>query len=104
MVLDLFRLDGKVAFVTGAGRGIGRAIAQALAEAGARVAVVDVDGDVAEEAAAAIRAKGHQAVAATADVSRREQVDAAVARAVQALGGPVDILVNNAGVTRTAML
>jgi 3-oxoacyl-[acyl-carrier protein] reductase len=103
-VLDLFRLDDRVAFVTGAGRGLGRAIATGMAEAGARVAVVDVELPVAEEVAAELTRAGHGAIALQADVSKRDQVDVAVAKAKQAFGDPVNVLVNNAGVVRAAMI
>ncbi len=95
-----WRLDGKVAMVTGGSRGIGRAIAGALAEAGARVAIVVRDLARGEAAAAEI---GHGAKAFAADVADATQVDAAVAAIEQALG-PIDILVNNAGVTKDNVL
>jgi NAD(P)-dependent dehydrogenase (short-subunit alcohol dehydrogenase family) len=68
-----------------------------FAEEGADVAVNDIDGGAAEAVAAAIEAKGRRAVAVKADVGRREQVEAAVETAWNALG-PIDILVNNAGI------
>ena len=83
--------------VTGAGRGIGRGIAEVFAEEGADVAVNDIDGSAAEAVAAAIEAKGRRAIAVKADVGRRDQVEAAVEAAWNALG-PIDILVNNAGI------
>jgi 2-hydroxycyclohexanecarboxyl-CoA dehydrogenase len=89
-------LENSVAFVTGAGRGIGRAIALALAREGARVAVVDVNGDTAEAVAREIEAKGGRALALRVDVTRRAEVDAAAAAASTRLG-PIEILVNNAG-------
>ena len=87
------RLDGSVAFVTGAGRGIGRAIALKLAEAGASVAVADLDEPSAHDTA---RACGERALGIRIDVTDPQSVRDAVARAEQALG-PIDVLVNNAG-------
>lgn len=96
-------LEGKVALVTGSGRGIGEAIARAYAAQGARVVVVDVDRETAETVAADIRKQGGQTMAVACNVAERVQVDDMV-DLVKAEFGPVDILVNNAGVTRTAML
>lgn len=95
------KLDGKNALVTGAGRGIGRAIALALARDGAQVAIADVDGSSAERVAAEAAALGRKAVAIRVDLTRRTEVEAMVARAVQELGS-VDILVNNAGWDKVA--
>jgi 3-oxoacyl-[acyl-carrier protein] reductase len=92
------RLDGRVALVTGASRGIGRAIALALAEQGAKVAVNYVSrGADADAVVGAIRANGGTAVTVRADVSAAADVDAMIA-SVTAQLGPVDILVNNAGI------
>lgn len=96
-----FDLTGRVAFVTGAGRGIGREVVRTLARAGADIAAADIDPLTAEDAAAEIRVGGRRAVALAVDVTDRVAVDAAVARAVEALG-PIDILVNVAGICRNA--
>lgn len=88
--------EGKVAFITGGGRGFGEAFGRALASRGARVAQVDVDLAAAEEVAAAIRADGGNAIAVGCDVADDAAVAAAVARASDAFGG-IDILINNAG-------
>ena len=96
-------LDGRVAFVTGAARGIGAAVAARLASDGAAVAVVDLDEASCAGTVDAITSKGGRAIGIGADVSRRDQVEAAVARAVAELGG-LHILVNNAGVIRDNLL
>jgi 3-oxoacyl-[acyl-carrier protein] reductase len=88
------RLEGRSAVVTGAARGIGRATAQVYAREGARVLVVDRDGDWAQKAAGEI---GSGAVACAADVTSREDVQAMAAAAVEQFGG-IDILTQNAGI------
>ncbi|MGW4911179.1 SDR family NAD(P)-dependent oxidoreductase [Streptomyces sp. NPDC004270] len=92
--------ERRTAIVTGGGSGIGRAIAQRLAEDGFATAVLDLDAESAERVAAESRHQGHEAVAfGGVDVSDRGQVDAAVRRVRDTLGGPVLALVNNAGVS-----
>src|SRR5438270_1118291 len=88
-------LDGKVALVTGAARGIGAAIATRLAADGARVAVCDLD----EVAAKATAAELPGAIGVAVDVGDDDAVARCVEAVVQALG-PIDILVNNAGIDR----
>ena len=90
-----FRLDGRRALVTGAGRGIGLASAVALAEAGAHVVLVARTASEVEEAAGAIRARGLSAEAAPCDVTDRAAFDA-----ICAARGPFRAFVNNAGASR----
>jgi 3-oxoacyl-[acyl-carrier protein] reductase len=96
-------LAGRVAFVTGSGRGIGAATATRLAADGAKVAVVDLTEDTGKATAETIRAAGGTAITIGCDVSQRDQVEAAVERTVSELGS-LDVLVNNAGVTRDNLL
>ncbi|MEV6119984.1 glucose 1-dehydrogenase [Streptomyces sp. NPDC052077] len=96
-VLDRFRLDGKVAVVTGGNRGIGRAIATAFAEAGAAVAIAGRDEKRNERAVAELVAAGADAMAMRADVTSRADLTALRDGVTERLG-PVDILVNNAGI------
>jgi 2-deoxy-D-gluconate 3-dehydrogenase len=93
---DLFSLAGKRALVTGASRGIGRAIALAYAEAGADVAVLARSTAELDALAAEISELGRKAVALQCDVTQRQQIEQAVARAIDELGS-LDVLVNNAG-------
>lgn len=97
-------VDGRIALVTGASRGIGRAVALALAAEGADVAVNYAGSEkAAQEVAEAIRAMGRRALVVQADVSDAEAVQKMVA-AVTGEFGRIDILVNNAGITRDGLL
>ena len=91
------RLRGKVALITGAGRGIGKAIAVRFAQEGAAVVVADKDVDPARETVAEVQALGSRAIAVEVDVSDRRAVDEVVTAAVEEFRA-IDILVNNAGI------
>ncbi len=98
MILDRFRVGGRVAVVTGAGRGIGRGIAIALAEAGADVVLAARRENTLQEVASIVEKNGGRALVVPTDVLVPEQLDRLVERALSELGG-VDLLVNNAGGT-----
>jgi NAD(P)-dependent dehydrogenase (short-subunit alcohol dehydrogenase family) len=96
-------LDGKVAVVTGSGRGIGRAYARALAAAGCAVVVNDVDGDVADSCVRELTDMGARAVAEVVAVGSVEAADRLVQRAVDSFGG-IDVMCTNAGILRDRVL
>ena len=101
MILDKFKLDGKVALVTGAGRGLGQGAALGFAEAGADLALVDILST--DETAAQIRALGRRVSQVHANLMERASIQPVVDRVVGELGG-IDILLNNAGIIRRAAL
>ena len=100
MYLEMFRLTGRVALITGGARGIGLACAEAVAEAGAKAIIADHDAKLAEEGRAALRAKGFDAEIVIMDVTDSGRVTR-VADEVVARHGKIDILVNSAGIARS---
>jgi 2-deoxy-D-gluconate 3-dehydrogenase len=101
MILEKFKLDNKVAIVTGSARGLGQAMAEGLSEAGADIALVDIlDMSRTQKR---IEKLGRHCVVIEADLSSKECVDKIVETTVKNLGG-IDILVNNAGIIRRAPL
>ncbi len=96
-ILERFRLDGRVALVTGGGQGIGRAFCHALGEAGAAVAVVDIGARYAEAVAAELQAKGIDGIPVIADVTKTDQIDAMI-DAIMKRWGKLTIAFNNAGI------
>ena len=95
-------LQGQVAIVTGAGRGIGRATALELARMGADVVVAELDTDGADKTAALVKDAGRRAAVIPTDVTKRSNLAALVDRTVAAFGR-IDVLVNNAGIYRAAV-
>jgi len=100
MYLEMFKLTGRTALVTGGGRGIGLACAEALAEAGARVVIADRDASLAKEGQAALRAKQVDAETVIMDVTDSGRVTE-VADELASRHGKIDILVNSAGIARS---
>src|SRR5262245_18084814 len=98
-ILDLFKLDGKVAIVTGAARGLGQGLACAMAEAGADVVSVDVLEQ--SETKAKIAALGRKCETVIADLSKTADIPKIIEAGVKAFGH-IDILFNNAGIIRRA--
>lgn len=97
--IDIFDLSGKVAIVTGAGRGLGKAMAKALAKAGADIVVPDIDLDNARTTAKDIESLGQKAIALKVDVTSLESVREMVNQTENSFG-QIHILVNNAGIQR----
>lgn len=96
--LDLFRLDGKTALVTGGGRGLGRQMAEALSEAGANVVICSRRMEQLEDARREMEKAGGRVLALACDVTEPEDVERVVSAAFEEFGG-VDVLVNNSGAT-----
>ncbi|HJU09399.1 MAG TPA: 3-oxoacyl-ACP reductase family protein [Candidatus Binataceae bacterium] len=96
MAAAMSRLTGKVALVTGAAQGIGRAIATRLAQEGARVAIADIQEEVAANTASELKSAGLEAIPVRLDVTSLDGAIAAVAT-IEREFGPLDVLVNNAG-------
>jgi NAD(P)-dependent dehydrogenase (short-subunit alcohol dehydrogenase family) len=100
MYMEMFKLGGQTALVTGGGQGIGLACVEALAEAGARVAIADYNQDIAETGRDAMKKKGHDVDVFKMDVTKTDEVNA-VADAFVKKNGKIDVLVNNAGIARS---
>ena len=98
-----YQLNGKVAFITGSGRGIGLACAFALAREGARIVVTDINPEAVESAVRQLKEAGHEAIGVVADVCSQAQVQGVADAAISSFGS-IDILVNNAGFTRDKYL
>lgn len=98
-----YKLGGKVALITGSGRGIGLACALALAREGASIVITDINSEAVESATKQLMEAGHKAFGVAADVCNKDQVQAVADKAIGAFGS-IDILVNNAGFTRDKYL
>jgi NAD(P)-dependent dehydrogenase (short-subunit alcohol dehydrogenase family) len=100
-ILERFRLDGRVALVTGAGQGIGKAFAVALGEAGAKVAIADLRTEVAEQVSLELQERHIESLSVTADVADPPSVEAMVAKVIDHFGA-LHIAFNNAGVNKNS--
>jgi len=96
--LDLFRLDGKTAIVTGGGRGLGRYMAEALSDAGANLVLCSRKREPLEEVRQEIEARGGKAISLECDVTQQDDVESVVSEAEETFGS-VDVVVNNSGAT-----
>ncbi|KAA3629774.1 MAG: SDR family NAD(P)-dependent oxidoreductase [Proteobacteria bacterium] len=96
-------IEGKVVLITGAGQGIGRAIALRLAKDGAHIAIVDVNDETTNAVADKVKKLGRKATTFKADVTKRDDVYAAIEHAEKALGG-FDVMINNAGIAQVQPL
>ena len=100
--MDKTRLEGKNCLITGAARGIGAAVAEHYAEQGAKVCVADVNLEGCQEVVARIKEKGGNAIAVSLDVTKRDQMKAAVEATVEAIGS-LNVMLNNAGINKPLM-
>jgi meso-butanediol dehydrogenase/(S,S)-butanediol dehydrogenase/diacetyl reductase len=100
--MDKTRLEGKNCLITGAARGIGAAVAEHYAEQGAKVCVADVNLEGCQEVVARIKEKGGNAIAVSLDVTKRDQMKAAVEATVEAFGS-LNVMLNNAGINKPLM-
>ncbi len=98
-IIDKFRLDGKVAWITGASYGLGLAYAQAFAEVGAKIVFNDIKQELVDRGLEEYKKLGIDAFGAVCDVTKEDQVEAFVKAATEKVG-PIDILVNNAGIIK----
>ncbi len=96
--LPTYELSGKVAIVTGAGKGIGYEVAGVLAAAGAKVVIADLKQEICDEAVSGLKSEGFDAIGISADVSSKKSVEELAEKTVSTFGS-IDILINNAGVT-----
>ena len=99
MILDSYKLDGKIALVTGASYGIGFAIATGFAQAGAKIVFNDINSELVEKGIAAYKEIGIDAKGYVCDVTNEEQVAKFIAQVEEEVG-VIDILVNNAGIIK----
>ncbi|WP_077618046.1 3-oxoacyl-ACP reductase FabG [Bacillus sinesaloumensis] len=97
------RFEGRVAFVTGASRGIGKGILEQLASEGAKIAFIDINEDALSQTTTELREKGYEVYSKVADVTKYEEVETATKEVYETFGS-IDILVNNAGVIRDNLL
>jgi NAD(P)-dependent dehydrogenase (short-subunit alcohol dehydrogenase family) len=97
-ILDFFRLDGKIALVTGAGQGLGQGMALALAEAGADIVIAELNPEAGEATAKMVQERGRRALVVRVDVSQKAEVTSMVRTVIESWKR-IDILVNNAGIT-----
>jgi len=100
-ILERFRLDGRVALITGAGQGIGKAFASALGEVGAKIAVADLNPGLAEQVANELKERGTQAIPITVNVADPQSVETMVKQVLDHFG-TLHIAFNNAGINKNS--